>query len=169
MTKQPFQDILRDKYKQQGIKVPTKVSTEKFLQFMKGLSDQRAAEFYSIYRNASIRGQVKRCYKTEYRLFHSRSDEKKNRKSRDALRNKYIRDKRVKRNDGTVLHHKDHNALNNSERNIEIRSGDSHRCLHQPEAASCDNLNPDHSHSLRSQDPLAWSSDDDDDSFCVIL
>lgn len=57
--------------------------------------------------------------------------EKKQNRSRSALRARYVREGKVKRHDGTHLHHKDGNPLNNKDSNIIILNGSKHKRHHR--------------------------------------
>ena len=130
-----FQTHLRNQY--DDTDKPPKVSSEKFVKYMEHLSDARAAEIYDIYKSASIKGQIKRDYKVENRLFHSREPELSNRKARDKIRREYEKKGLVSKGDGKVIHHKNHDATDDRPDNIDILDADGHRCYHQPDAPSC--------------------------------
>ena len=59
-----------------------------------------------------------RDYRSEYDDYHSSSEQKKNRASRNAARNSLESDGRVSRGDGLDVHHRDGNPRNNSSSNL---------------------------------------------------
>lgn len=61
-----------------------------------------------------------RDYKSEYRNYHSRPEQKKARASRNAARRAMERSGRVKKGDGKDVTHRDGNPRNNSSKNLGV-------------------------------------------------
>ena len=134
-----FQDYLRMYLRRKGINAPRKVPKSVFEGFMKTLSNQKAKQYYLIYRNAGIRKLItndKHNRKVRYLIYASRPEQKAEQKSRRYARN-FIKNKLKINLDGYVLHHKDHNALNNDPGNWVILNEAHHRCHHQPNSKFC--------------------------------
>tara|TARA_R110000822_G_scaffold153209_1_gene292665 strand:+ start:1899 stop:2189 length:291 start_codon:yes stop_codon:yes gene_type:complete len=63
-----------------------------------------------------------RDYRSEYDDYHSSSEQKKNRASRNAARNSLESDGRVSHGDRKDVHHRDGNPLNNQSSNLAVTS-----------------------------------------------
>tara|TARA_R110000803_G_scaffold136016_1_gene202950 strand:+ start:78 stop:383 length:306 start_codon:yes stop_codon:yes gene_type:complete len=68
-----------------------------------------------------------RNYRSEYDNYHSSSEQKKNRASRNAARNSLEANGRVSKGDGKDVHHRDGNPKNNSSSNLAVTSKSSNR------------------------------------------
>jgi hypothetical protein len=68
-----------------------------------------------------------RDYKKEYREYHGRPEQIKNRVSRDKARRLMIRQGRVRKGDGMEVDHKDGNPMNNNSTNLQIMSRTANR------------------------------------------
>ena len=68
-----------------------------------------------------------RDYKSEYKNYHSRPEQRKNRSSRVLARRLMKKKLGVKRIKGKDVDHKDSNPRNNSRSNLRIRSKSSNR------------------------------------------
>ncbi len=63
-----------------------------------------------------------RDYKKEYKTYHSKPQQKKNRAARNAARSLLKKEGRVKKGDGKDVDHKDMNPQNNSKSNLRVQS-----------------------------------------------
>lgn len=63
-----------------------------------------------------------RDYKSEYRNYHAKPEQKRRRAGRNAARRKMEAAGRVKKGDGKDVDHKDRNPRNNSGGNLRVRS-----------------------------------------------
>mgnify|MGYP003630554948 CR=1 FL=1 len=70
-----------------------------------------------------------RDYRSEYDDYHSSSEQKKNRASRNAARNSLESDGRVSRGDGLDVHHRDGNPRNNNSSNLRVTSQKANRSI----------------------------------------
>ena len=70
-----------------------------------------------------------RDYRSEYDDYHSSSEQKKNRASRNAARNSLEGDGRVSRGDGLDVHHRDGNPRNNNASNLRVASQKANRSI----------------------------------------
>ncbi len=61
-------------------------------------------------------------YKKEYKEYHSKDEQKKNRASRNTARRRAERAGKVKKGDGKDVHHADGNPRNNSKSNLKVVS-----------------------------------------------
>ena len=68
-----------------------------------------------------------RNYKSEYKNYHSKPKQKKNRASRNKARNILIKVKKVKKGDGKDVHHKDGNPKNSTRSNLKVISKSKNR------------------------------------------
>tara|TARA_S200002703_G_scaffold33800_3_gene29222 strand:- start:11095 stop:11316 length:222 start_codon:yes stop_codon:yes gene_type:complete len=68
-----------------------------------------------------------RDYKSEYKNYHSASNQKKNRAMRNKARRILSKKGRVSKGDGKDVHHKDGNPKNNSLSNLRIASKSANR------------------------------------------
>jgi len=76
-----------------------------------------------------------RDYKSEYRNYHSRSDQKKNRASRNSARAAMESAGRVKKGDGKDVTHRDGNPRNNGKKNLGVLSAKSNRSYRRTKTA----------------------------------
>lgn len=65
---------------------------------------------------------TKRDYKKEYREYHSKSEQKKNRAGRNTARRRALASGKVKKGSTKDVHHKDGNPRNNKKSNLSIVS-----------------------------------------------
>jgi len=70
---------------------------------------------------------AERDYRKEYLDYHSKSEQKKRRASRNAARRELSKEGRVSKGDGKDVHHKDHNPRNNSKKNLAVQSKSKNR------------------------------------------
>jgi hypothetical protein len=70
---------------------------------------------------------TKRDYKREYRLYHSKPEQKKRRAQRNAARRKMMKLGLVRKGDGKDVDHKDRNTANNSRSNLRVQSKSKNR------------------------------------------
>jgi hypothetical protein len=70
---------------------------------------------------------TKRDYKREYRLYHSKPEQKKRRAQRNAARRKMMKLGLVHKGDGKDVDHKDRNTANNSRSNLRVQSKSKNR------------------------------------------
>ena len=63
-----------------------------------------------------------RNYKKEYKEYHSKSDQKKNRAGRNKARRAALASGKVKKGDKKDVHHKDGNPRNNKNGNVKVVS-----------------------------------------------
>jgi hypothetical protein len=75
--------------------------------------------------------QSKRNYKKEYRDYHGKPEQVKNRSSRNKARRKLEKEGRVKPGDGKDVDHKDGNPKNNSRGNLRVRDKSKNRADNQ--------------------------------------
>ena len=68
-----------------------------------------------------------RDYKREYKNYHSRPEQRKNRSSRNLARRLMKKKLGIKKIRGKDIDHKDKNPRNNSRKNLRIRSKSSNR------------------------------------------
>lgn len=71
--------------------------------------------------------QSERDYKKEYREYHSKPKQKKNRAKRNAARRMMIKEGRARKGDGKEVDHKDGNPNNNSSSNLRVVSKKTNR------------------------------------------
>ena len=62
-----------------------------------------------------------RNYKSEYKNYHSKPDQRANRSSRNKARRKMVSAGRIKKNDKRDVDHRDGNPRNNSLKNLRAR------------------------------------------------
>lgn len=74
-----------------------------------------------------------RDYKREYANYHSSSEQKKNRASRNKARRKMAKAGKVKKGDGKDVHHTTGNPRNNSK--LSVRSKSSNRSFARTKSA----------------------------------
>lgn len=65
---------------------------------------------------------AKRNYKKEYKEYHSKDDQKKNRAGRNKARRTALAAGKVKKGDKKDVHHKDGNPRNNKSSNVSVVS-----------------------------------------------
>ena len=65
---------------------------------------------------------TKRNYKKEYKEYHSKGEQKKNRASRNTARRRAERAGEVSKGDKKDVHHKDGNPRNNTSSNVAVVS-----------------------------------------------
>jgi len=70
---------------------------------------------------------VKRNYKKEYRTYHSKPKQKKNRASRNKARKTLMKLGRVKKYDGKDVDHKNGNPKDNRLKNLRVMSKSKNR------------------------------------------
>ena len=70
---------------------------------------------------------MRRNYKKEYRTYHSKASQKKNRASRNKARRTLIKLGRVKKNDGKDVDHKNGNPRDNRLKNLRVMSKSKNR------------------------------------------
>ncbi len=63
-----------------------------------------------------------RDYKREYKNYHSRPEQRKNRSSRNLARRLMKKKLGIKKIRGKDIDHKDKNPMNNSRKNLRVRS-----------------------------------------------
>ena len=68
-----------------------------------------------------------RSLKLEYQRYGSKPEQKKNRAARNTARRRLIKAGVKKKGDGKDVHHKDGNPLNNSKKNLTVRTKSSNR------------------------------------------
>ncbi len=68
-----------------------------------------------------------RDYDSEYKNYHSKKKQKKNRAGRNKANRLMKRKKRIRKGDGNDVHHKDGNPRNNSPKNLRIVRKSSNR------------------------------------------
>ena len=68
-----------------------------------------------------------RIYRSEYAKYHSKKTQKKNRAGRNKANRLMKRKKRIRKGDGSDVHHRDGNPRNNSSKNLRIVSKSSNR------------------------------------------
>ena len=68
-----------------------------------------------------------RDYKSEYRNYHSKPEQKKNRASRNSARAAMVKAGRVKKGDGKDVTHRDGNPRNNGKKNLGVLSRSENR------------------------------------------
>lgn len=68
-----------------------------------------------------------RNYKSEYKKYHSKPDQRANRSSRNKARRKMVSSGRIKKNDKRDVDHRDGNPRNNSPKNLRARSKKTNR------------------------------------------
>lgn len=71
-----------------------------------------------------------RNYKEEYRTYHAKPEQKKNRASRNKVRRKLMAEGRVHKGDGKDIDHVDGNPRNNSRKNLRVTSRSYNRGKH---------------------------------------
>lgn len=69
----------------------------------------------------------KRDYKAEYRNYHGKPEQIKNRASRNAARKKLEKEGKVRKGDGKDVDHKDSNPRHNSDSNLRVQSDNDNR------------------------------------------
>jgi len=72
-----------------------------------------------------------RNYKSEYKNYHSKPKQKKNRAARNAARALVIKKRGAATVAGKDVDHRDRNPRNNSSRNLRVRSRSSNRADNQ--------------------------------------
>jgi hypothetical protein len=70
-----------------------------------------------------------RNYKREYKIFHSKTIEKKRRAGRNHARRMMIKLGKVRKYSSMDVDHRDHNTLNNRRKNLRIISKHKNRSL----------------------------------------
>lgn len=70
---------------------------------------------------------MSRDYKSEYKNYHAKPEQKKKRASRNKARSLLEKDGRVSKFDGKDVDHKDGNARNNSKKNLSVKSKSDNR------------------------------------------
>lgn len=70
---------------------------------------------------------MSRDYKSEYKNYHAKPEQKKKRASRNKARSLLEKEGRVSKNDGKDVDHKDGNARNNSKKNLSVKSKSDNR------------------------------------------
>lgn len=68
-----------------------------------------------------------RDYKSEYRQYHARPDQKKRRASRNAARRYMVKTGQASKGDGKDVDHRDFNARNNDPANLRMKSRSANR------------------------------------------
>ena len=76
-----------------------------------------------------------RDYAAEYRKYHSKPKQKKNRASRNAARAKLLKSGKVKKGDGKDVTHKDGNPRNNSKKNLGVLKAGKNRSYRRTKGA----------------------------------
>jgi len=76
-----------------------------------------------------------RDYKSEYRNYHSKPEQKKNRASRNSARSAMVKSGRVKKGDGKDVTHRDGNPRNNSKKNLGVLSKSDNRSFKRTRGA----------------------------------
>ena len=137
MEKISFQEYLRSVIPN----APPPMPHTRFVSCMGKLTDEKAAEFYKLYRDASIRGLIKRDYQVRNRIYDSRPDQLANKRARSRNRRLFEKEGLVKKGDNTEIHHIDGDPKNNDRSNLAVVPVAHHRCHHNPEAKSCDLIN----------------------------
>lgn len=85
---------------------------------------EKPTEYYD---SKAIRLGEERDYKKEYREYHGKPEQVKRRQARNGARAKLEKQGRVSPGDGKDVDHKDHNALNNNDKNLRVRDRSSNR------------------------------------------
>jgi Zn-dependent membrane protease YugP len=70
---------------------------------------------------------IKRNYKKEYKEYHSKTEQKKNRAGRNTARRRALAAGIVKKGSGKDVHHKDGNPRNNKKSNLKVVSSAKNR------------------------------------------
>jgi len=70
---------------------------------------------------------MSRDYKKEYKNYHARPEQKKNRAARNKARSLLEREGRVRKGDGKDVDHKDGTPTNNSKKNLRVQSKSENR------------------------------------------
>jgi hypothetical protein len=70
-----------------------------------------------------------RNYKSEYKNFHSKPEEKKRRAQRNAARKKMAAAGKVRKGDGKDVHHVNKKTSDNSSKNLRVMSKSKNRSL----------------------------------------
>lgn len=102
----------------------------KIFAWWRTLTTAQKKRLYRCYLRAKRDGLVERDYKVESVLYWSRPEQKHKMKLRARNRRAAERAGLVVKFDGTQIHHKDGNALNNHEDNLVIVSQCEHKRLH---------------------------------------
>ena len=68
-----------------------------------------------------------RDYKSEYRQYHARPEQKKRRAGRNAARRYMVKQGRVKKGDNKDVDHRDFNARNNDPANLSVKPRSANR------------------------------------------
>ena len=70
---------------------------------------------------------MKRDYGKEYRDYHAKPEQKKNRASRNAARRSLMKSGRVRKGDGKDVDHKNGNPRDNARKNLSVMSRSANR------------------------------------------
>ena len=70
---------------------------------------------------------MSRDYAKEYRDFHAKPEQKKNRASRNAARRSMMKSGRVRKGDGKDVDHKNGNPRDNARKNLSVMSRSANR------------------------------------------
>ena len=120
---------------------PSAMPHERFLKYMKKLNDAKAREYYELYKQASMRGIIKREYDVRNRIYDSREPQLSQKRMRARNRRLFKKAGLVTEGDGREIHHIDGDTNNNNPANLKVISSDAHRCVHNSDAPSCEFVN----------------------------
>lgn len=76
-----------------------------------------------------------RDYKKEYKNYHAKPEQKKNRASRNAARSKAVKSGKAKKGDGKDVHHKNGNPRDNKSSNLTAKSKSKNRSFARTKTA----------------------------------
>lgn len=76
-----------------------------------------------------------RNYKKEYKNYHSKPAQKKNRASRNAARRKAVAAGKARKGDGKDVHHKNGNPRDNRSSNLSVKSKSKNRSYSRTKTA----------------------------------
>jgi hypothetical protein len=76
-----------------------------------------------------------RNYKKEYKNYHSKPEQKKNRASRNAARRKAVASGKARKGDGKDVAHKNNNARDNRMSNLSVQSKKKNRSFPRTKTA----------------------------------
>lgn len=85
---------------------------------------------WKIYRRAVVNGEIERDYAISAWCYEKQPKRKAARNARNANRSKFIKEGLVAVGDGTHVHHKNHNPLDNRRSNLQVIRASHHRKLH---------------------------------------